>query len=295
VKSVCKFLLQTVTLAFLAAILLGSVDTISGEDVDSEPRETPKIMDSETSRRAQTCCPIVELRQYTLHPGKRDTLIELFDREFVESQEALGMKIIGQFRDMNNPDRFVWLRGFRDMPSRAEALKAFYGGPVWKAHGKAANATMIDSDNVLLLRPARPITGFALENTKRPPRDAREIPKGLIVATIYYFNRPVDAGLVELFEHKLKPILTEAGASVLACFITEDSANTFPALPIREGEHVLVWFSRFRDEAAYEAQTAALSRSPRWRAVVSEELTRRLKGPPEVLKLSPTARSQVRG
>lgn len=35
----------------------------------------------------QTYSPIVELRQYTLHPGKRDTLIELFDREFVETQE----------------------------------------------------------------------------------------------------------------------------------------------------------------------------------------------------------------
>ena len=29
--------------------------------------------------------PIVELRRYTLHPGRRDTLIELFDREFVET------------------------------------------------------------------------------------------------------------------------------------------------------------------------------------------------------------------
>ena len=38
----------------------------------------------------ETCCPIVELRQYTLHPGKRDVLIDLFDREFVESQEASG-------------------------------------------------------------------------------------------------------------------------------------------------------------------------------------------------------------
>lgn len=46
----------------------------------------------------ETWSPIVELRQYTLHPGMRDVLIELFDREFVESQEAVGMKVIGQFR-----------------------------------------------------------------------------------------------------------------------------------------------------------------------------------------------------
>ena len=49
-------------------------------------------------RFSRLCCPVVELRQYTLHPGKRDVLIDLFDREFVESQEALGIKIIGQSR-----------------------------------------------------------------------------------------------------------------------------------------------------------------------------------------------------
>src|SRR5262249_21434026 len=101
------------------------------------------------------CCPIVELRQYTLHPGRRDALVALFEAEFVESQEACGMTIIGTFRDLDDPDRFVWLRGFSDMETRAAALAAFYGGPVWKAHREAANATMVDSDNVLLLRPGR--------------------------------------------------------------------------------------------------------------------------------------------
>ena len=112
----------------------------------------------------------MELRQYTLHPGKRDVLIDLFDREFVESQEALRMTVIGQFRDLDNPDRFVWLRGFPDMPSRAQSLSEFYGGPVWKAHNREANATMIDSDNVLLLRPAR--SGVRLLIQKRRPTSA---------------------------------------------------------------------------------------------------------------------------
>lgn len=47
--------------------------------------------------------PIVELRQYLLWPGQRDVLIELFDREFVESQEATGMAVVGQFRDLDQP------------------------------------------------------------------------------------------------------------------------------------------------------------------------------------------------
>ena len=96
---------------------------------------------------------IVELRQYTLRPGRRDELIDLFERKFVDSQEAAGMTLIGQFRDLDDPDRFVWLRGFPDMESRNRALEAFYFGPVWQAHRGAANATMIDSDDVLLLRP----------------------------------------------------------------------------------------------------------------------------------------------
>ena len=47
------------------------------------------------STPAATCCPIVELRQYTLRPNQRDTLIALFEREFVESQEACGMHLVG--------------------------------------------------------------------------------------------------------------------------------------------------------------------------------------------------------
>eukprot|EP01036_Dinobryon_divergens_P006801 gene6801-9042_t len=106
-----------------------------------------------------TECAIVELRQYTLHPGRRDTLIELFDREFVETQEATGMHVLGQFRDLDDEQRFVWLRGFDSMESRRVSLEAFYGGPAWQAHREAANATMLDSDNVLLLRPAWPGAG----------------------------------------------------------------------------------------------------------------------------------------
>ena len=61
---------------------------------------------------------VIELRRYTLRPGQRDVLIELFDRELVESQEATGMRILGQFRDLGDPDQFVWVRSFPDMAVR---------------------------------------------------------------------------------------------------------------------------------------------------------------------------------
>ncbi len=250
---------------------------------------------SKQMRSSRLCCPVVELRQYTLHHGKRYILIDLFDREFVESQEALGIKIIGQFRDLDHPDHFVWLRGFRDMASRAKALTDFYSGPVWKAHREAANATMIDSDDVLLLRPALPASGFSLENMKRPPAGSDDVPTSLVVATIYYFERPVASDFINFFEHTLSRVAASLGATISAYFVTENSENTFPALPVRAGENVFVWFSTFQDSATYENYIAARSQSKRWRGEVSVGLKRYLDRAPEVLKLSPTARSQLHG
>ena len=239
-----------------------------------------------------SCCPIVELRQYTLHPGQREVLIDLFDREFIETQEAEGMRVLGQFRDLDHPNRFVWLRGFPDMPRRARSLGAFYGGPAWKSHSRAANATMVDSDNVLLLRPARPTSGFSLEKLQRPGPGSTDVPKGLVIATIYSFDEPPGDGVIDFLEREVSPLLKDAGASILGRFVTESSANTFPALPVREGEQVVVELWAFRDGAAYEKHLAELGRSPQW-SRTAKALSDRLNRPPETLRLSPTARSLV--
>src|SRR5262249_24582760 len=133
---------------------------------------------------------VVELRQYTLHPGKRDVLIELFDGFLLDPQEQLGMRVLGQFRDLDAPDRFVWLRGFPDLRSRGGLLAAFYGGPVWKRHRDAANATMVDSDNVLLLRPVDADSGLLLPTMRRPPA-TDEISGAFVMVTVYLLRSPV--------------------------------------------------------------------------------------------------------
>ncbi len=239
--------------------------------------------------------PILELRQYTLHPGQRDVLIELFERAFIEPQEAVGAAVIGQFRDLEDPNRFVWLRGFPDMERRLAALQAFYSGTVWKEHRADANATLVDSDNVLLLRPARPTSGFSLDSSHRPPRDAQEVPPGLVIATILSFETSPSVDFLDFFESTLAPALSRNGASVLSYFVTEESTNTYPALPVREGEQVFVWFSGFGDQTAYDEHVAVLARDQQWHNQVREPLRCRLKADPEVLKLAPTARSLVQG
>src|SRR6185369_9459196 len=127
---------------------------------------------------------VVELRQYTLKPGQRDVLIDIFDRHFVESQESAGMNVIGQFRDRRRADRFVWLRGFPDMETRQRALEAFYDGPIWTRHKSDANDTMLDSNDVLLLKPARPETAFDM-NPGRSAITSRENGPATVLAGIY--------------------------------------------------------------------------------------------------------------
>ena len=194
------------------------------------------------------------------------------------------MKIIGQFRDVDNPDRFVWLRGFSDMSSRARALSDFYGGPVWKTHREAANATMVDSDNVLLLRAVSPGSGFSLAPKTRLPYGADDEAERLIVATICYLAKPMTADFVKFFKNSTVPKIVAAGAEVMAYFASEQSENTFPALPVRENENVFVWFARFSDAAAPR-------RSEPWGEEIAAELARQLTRRPETLKLSPSARS----
>jgi hypothetical protein len=93
----------------------------------------------------------------------------------------------------------------------------------------------------------------------------------------------------------MKPAFTGAGASVLAYCVTEHTKNNFPRLPVRDGENVFVWFSSFRDVTAYADYLVKLSKSQRLLGEVSQKLAKWLKRNPEVLKLSPTERSRLRG
>jgi hypothetical protein len=230
-----------------------------------------------------TCCAVLELRQYTLKPGQREVLIGLFDEKFVAGQEDAGMTIVGQFRDLDAPDRFVWLRGFAGMPQRKRALETFYGGPVWQGNRTTANGTMIDSDNVLLLRPATATSGFALQGLARDRR-----PAGLVVAYLHYLQRPASASAVGDMEWRLRSALQSSGAQLQAVLVSEHSENTFLALPVRLGEEVLVWVAGFADQAAYDAQRVALEE-------IASVLQPLQSAPAERLHLSPTAGSLLRG
>lgn len=237
--------------------------------------------------------PLLELRQYALRPGRRDDLIDLFDAEFVESQERFGMGVYGQFRDLDEPDRFVWLRGYPDgsADQRGEALAAFYGGPVWAEHGKAANATMVDSDDVLLLAPIRdePFVG----DPAHPPVGSAPT-DSVYDLTVCLLDRPIERDLLHLVSSDVVPLLSQIAGAPVAAFESTDVPNTFPALPVREDEPVVAWLVRLDDTAAQADYRRRLEASDRWQHDLWPRLEPRMRAEPLRLRLSPTGRSRLR-
>ena len=214
-------------------------------------------------------CSVYELRQYTLRPGVRDAFVALFDAELVESQEDAGMLILGQFTDLDRPDVFVWIRGFSDMTCRRAALETFYGGPVWAAHRMIANAMMLDSNDVLLLKTAGGTAPLETHLRHRATSGGTTLPTSVITVAV----QPIPIGEADSALDRNREQLSRAsdGGVVLGQLLTECAPNSFPQLPIRDDVHVLVTIAR----AQGAAETAHYDK-------------------PEQLRLVPTSRSALR-
>jgi NIPSNAP len=234
--------------------------------------------------------PVVELRQYLLHRGRRDELIALFDREFVETQEAVGIRVLGQFRDVDRVNHFVWLRGFADHDTRREALTSFYGGAVWRQHAAAANGTMIDSGDVHQLRPASEPEQLRVRKTG--DRDLAGN-RGSLLIVVAHRRSGDSAEHDRLVRAHLAPRLEAAGLRTIGVLTTDPADNAFPALPVRPSD-VLVWIAagsnlNALDRAAEEVALARAELADHTRNAGLGELLL------DVLRLEPTARSCLNG
>lgn len=231
---------------------------------------------------------VFELRQYTLKGGTRSNFISLFEQNFVESQKDAGAHVCGIFRDLDDPDRFVWIRGFQDMTTRRDALAKFYGSPVWTANRTAANSMIVDSDNVLLLRPSG--TGMGIVPT--PSSGAAD--NAIVSATIHYLGTADSGAFTQFFEQVILPELRTAGVSPGGRLVTEESPNNFPRLPVREHDRVFIWFARWSSVGAEEAFVGRFSALSGWRDSAPEAVLPGLMRKPERLRLAPTAKSELR-
>ncbi|MDQ3257055.1 MAG: NIPSNAP family protein [Acidobacteriota bacterium] len=71
---------------------------------------------------------IVEVRSYRIKPGRRAEFIEFFETRAVPALRSHGMKILGPLLDIENPNKFVWLRSFPSLDERERMKTTFYEG-----------------------------------------------------------------------------------------------------------------------------------------------------------------------
>ena len=60
------------------------------------------------------------------------------------------MQILGPLIDVENPNKFVWLRSFPSLEERERMKNEFYGGPLWKNELERLAMPLLDSYDVIL-------------------------------------------------------------------------------------------------------------------------------------------------
>jgi NIPSNAP len=94
---------------------------------------------------------IIEMRTYKLKPGKRSEFLEIFRSKSVPAHDEIGMKILGPFLSIEDPDTFFFMRAFPDLQSREPMKAKFYEGELWKRELENVLMPMIDNYQVVLV------------------------------------------------------------------------------------------------------------------------------------------------
>jgi hypothetical protein len=94
---------------------------------------------------------IVEMRTYRLKPGRRQEFVAIFLARSLPAHQEIGMKILGPFLSVEEPDVFFFMRAFPDMASREPMKARFYEGPLWKQELEHVLLPMIEKYEVVLV------------------------------------------------------------------------------------------------------------------------------------------------
>jgi hypothetical protein len=94
---------------------------------------------------------IIEMRTYKLKPGVRARFLEIFRSKSMPRHAELGMKILGPFLSVEEPDTFFFMRGFPDLAAREPMKALFYESDLWKGELENILMPMIDKFEVVVV------------------------------------------------------------------------------------------------------------------------------------------------
>ena len=94
---------------------------------------------------------VIEMRTYKTTPGMRSRFLEIFHSKSIPAHREIGIKVLGPFHSIENPDTFFFMRGFPDLASRELMRAKFYKGTVWKEELESVLLPMLEKYEVLLV------------------------------------------------------------------------------------------------------------------------------------------------
>ncbi|HLJ60155.1 MAG TPA: NIPSNAP family protein [bacterium] len=97
---------------------------------------------------------IIEMRTYKIKPGLRSRFLEIFRSKSIPAHADIGMKILGPFLSVEDPDTFFFMRGFPDIASREPMKARFYEGELWKGELENILMPMIEQYDVVVVEDA---------------------------------------------------------------------------------------------------------------------------------------------
>ncbi len=109
---------------------------------------------------------IVEVRSYRIKPGRRAEFVKFFETRAVPALRSHGMKILGPLLDLENPNKFVWLRSFPSPGERERMREAFYESELWKGELEAIAMPMLESYDVILCETS---PGYTFDGPREEP------------------------------------------------------------------------------------------------------------------------------
>ena len=198
----------------------------------------------------------IELRNYLIRPGQRDSYITAFETNLVDTLNLMKNFVFGQFRVKDAKDNFVWIRGFESMDSRKEDLKSFFTSEFWARNRSIPSKYLVNYTNVYLLRP---IDIFKVESKITFNGKWFGKPKGVAVVDFYVANDRLPQ-LIDFVKSKYDSIIRSAGVKDISYWVSEPEPNNYPDLPAFQDKNLLVSISFFKDENTYKSVSQELEK-----------------------------------
>lgn len=110
---------------------------------------------------------VVEMRIYKVKPGKRAEFLEIFRKRSMPAHAAIGMKILGPFLAIDDPDAFFFMRAFPDLASREPMKSRFYDGELWKRELEHVMLPMIEKYEAVLVKDSLGLFGKSRPGNSR--------------------------------------------------------------------------------------------------------------------------------